>query len=111
VVWVTLMLGYLVAKASRAAFSAVPSAGEDSHWPRVTLPLIDAGSKAFSLSTGAPDPPVPPVEGAPDSPVPPHAAARNIVANVRVRKRLCMDVSPVGFPDALQSTRPLRRSP
>src|SRR6185503_4840912 len=110
VVCLTLMFGYLTANASRAPFRAVPSAGDDSHCPRVTSPLIDAGSKAFSLSAGAPDSPVPPVEGAPDCPVPPHAAARNIVAKVRVRKRFVMDVSPVGFTDALQSTRPLRRS-
>src|SRR3954469_21068507 len=64
VCWVTLMLGYFAAKPSSAALRAVPSAGDDSQAPSVTLPEMVLGSNA-----------APPVEapGAVDSPPPPPA--------------------------------------
>src|SRR6185369_2702577 len=110
VVCLTLMLGYAAAKASIAPLSAVPSAGEDSHWPSVTSPLMEAGSKVFSLSAGgAPDsPPVPSVDGAPELPLPPQAAATNMTAKERVRNRLRMRLPPQGRVDRLAI---VRRSP
>src|SRR5689334_23602465 len=92
VVWVTLMFGKATEKASIADFRAVPSAGDDSHWPSVTSPLMELGSNVLALSTGCVSP-APAEPGAFDEPPPPHAAARNMTANERVRKRLRMDVA------------------
>src|SRR3954468_24634829 len=95
------MLGYFAAKPSSAALRAVPSAGEDSHAPSVTLPETVLGSNAAPPveapgAVDSPPPPPVPVEapGPPDPVLPlgPQAATSSAAAKPIVRNLLRMQV-------------------
>src|SRR5690349_12064112 len=99
------MFGYFAAKPASAALRASPSAGEDSHAPRVTSPEIVLGSNAAAVDSPGPlvaPPPVPveapgPLE--PVLPLGPQAAMRSAAAKPSVRNLLRMKVISPG-PDS-----------